>query len=445
MGNLRVVGFSRAGIISAVRKMSNNTGFPRAAAVTVVALAATAFGCTRSIPRNEITAFFAKDHIRGAAPEPRYYRMTFIPLPVIDVDPNEGFSGGALPVFLFRETDRITSIVVPSIYTNETEGVTFDLHLRKFPNLNAAREADIKISTEGSQNFDFEYRDEKFLEERAFLRLRGRYQVSLTDRFYGVGCGSAEGNQSNFTRRQGFGSATFGLKLAHHSRVSITERYRHDDLGPGGVEGVPDLIEKFPSLAPDTEAREFLAHRMDYVYDSRNSPDIPTRGTYVNAGVEMALRGVGSSRNYTRWVGEAIRHIPTVPDRAFTVLRLAGASVNGADLPFYMLSSLGGLRTLRGYGEGRFTDENAVVANIEERLVFRKLRFFDVESHVQFAAFVDIGGVFADRESIDDIRFHTVVGGGLRFVVPESHLVATIDIGVGREGPAGFIALGYPF
>jgi outer membrane protein assembly factor BamA len=211
------------------------------------------------------------------------------------------------------------------------------------------------------------------------------------------------------------------------------------------VDSLPDLLERFPGFFDDTEARETLSHRIDAVCDTRESTDIPTRGTFVDVGYEFARREVASSFSYSRWFGEAIHHLPLFSGRAVTVFRVAGSAVNGSGIPFYRLSTLGGVRTLRGFGEGRFYDENAVVGNIEESINFRDMNLYQVKCRLQLVGFIDSGAVFGDVESLDEALLQTVAGGGVRFIVPESDLVASIDIGIGREGPAAFILLGYPF
>ena len=65
----------------------------------------------------------------------------------------------------------------------------------------------------------------------------------------------------------------------------------------------------------------------------------------------------------------------------------------GRGVPFYLLPSLGGHNTLRGYTDYRFHDRNLLGANVESRwALFR---------HVDAAVFADAGNVAARAKDLD--------------------------------------------
>lgn len=113
-------------------------------------------------------------------------------------------------------------------------------------------------------------------------------------------------------------------------------------------------------------------------------------------------------------------------------------------MPFTALATLGGPRTLRAFTEGRFQDRGAVFANFEERWALHRLEVVNAVTEFQVAPFIEAGTVFRDAGRIESKRLQTVAGLGLRAVVKPT-VVGKIDVGVGREGPAVFVGIDYPF
>ena len=94
-----------------------------------------------------------------------------------------------------------------------------------------------------------------------------------------------------------------------------------------------------------------------------------------------------------------------------------------ANVPFYMLPSLGGSNTLRGFDDYRFHDRNMLVLNLETRVALM--------THMDAAVFLDAGNVPARLSDLDlDKRSY---GVGWRLHSRESTL-ARFDMARGAEG-----------
>ena len=115
---------------------------------------------------------------------------------------------------------------------------------------------------------------------------------------------------------------------------------------------------------------------------------------------------------------------------------------NASQVPFYERSSLGGVKSLRGFGNDRFVDSNRFFGSIELRTMALRRQMFDVQTELEVAPFLDVGEVFSRTVPVDD--FHYVGGVGFRGVV-RPQVVGFVDIGIGSEGPAVFTGLDYPF
>jgi outer membrane protein assembly factor BamA len=105
--------------------------------------------------------------------------------------------------------------------------------------------------------------------------------------------------------------------------------------------------------------------------------------------------------------------------RANWVISLRGlATVADIDdtslVPFFLLPSLGGGSTLRGYPDFRFRDRNRLFVGAELR--WTPARFMDM------ALFYDAGKVAARREDLDFDGLKNSYGIGMRIIGPEGYI-----------------------
>jgi outer membrane protein assembly factor BamA len=160
---------------------------------------------------------------------------------------------------------------------------------------------------------------------------------------------------------------------------------------------------------------------------------------------------LGSSISYTRFGGE-LRRYYAINDR----VTLAGHAFieynpSAGETPFWSMGRLGGQEslltdqeTLRGYGAGRFIDNNVAVASGEVRTRVWEHDIFGTHGIVEVAPFVDIGRV-AHNLGFDPFdELHTVGGIGFRGIA-EPSVVGFVDVGYGGEGVAVFSGINYPF
>ena len=94
-------------------------------------------------------------------------------------------------------------------------------------------------------------------------------------------------------------------------------------------------------------------------------------------------------------------------------------------MPFYLLPTLGGKNTLRGYYDFRFHDRHAAVFNVESR--------WGVWTHLDVAIFADAGKVASEVRDLDFDHFKTSYGFGFR-VHNTQATVGRLDIARSVEG-----------
>jgi outer membrane protein assembly factor BamA len=214
-------------------------------------------------------------------------------------------------------------------------------------------------------------------------------------------------------------------------------------IAQGAVPSIPFLGDVFKGL-PGEEGGLVWAHRVALTYDTRDSRVTPIRGSFGEVFVEGAARTLGSQAAFVRYGLEGRLWWPLFDARLVTVTRGLCGWVEGAALPFFELSALGGDTTLRGFGDHRFLDMGHILLNIEERIRTFTFTYEDIHTTLDLAFFVEAGQVFHTWTELSTKNVQAVSGVGLRLVVT-AKLVAKVDIGFGREGIAIFTGLDYPF
>jgi hemolysin activation/secretion protein len=108
---------------------------------------------------------------------------------------------------------------------------------------------------------------------------------------------------------------------------------------------------------------------------------------------------------------------------------------DGNRVPFYMMESLGGADSLRGFDTYRFRDENLISLSSEYR--WEPAKFWEL------ALFYDAGKVFPQG---DDWNFNDLQHGygiGLRLKLEKS-VILRFDVGHSDEGTSFYIKVSSP-
>jgi len=396
--------------------------------------------CTRSVPRQYLPYPLTNDTFADPV------KVVNIPLPVIKTDPNEGVSLGALSAFLLHnKNDEIGTMIVPQINYNQNFGVTFSLFGAFYPEPGRRWEIHLAKSTHVNDDYTVKFQDSTFLDRR--LELKGEATV-FTDgsaRFFGFQSRSSSKNETNYAdEEQGF-NASVGYRIRPYFLLAFGERFRHVDIGRGAVTSLPSIQDLFtPDSVPGINGFTAHAQRIVATFSTLDHPDLPTRGLYGTGVFEVTSKALGSTTDYRHYAVELKGFFPLENARYVTAVRVAYNQTLGADVPFLERSILGGKNTLRGHGDNRFVDSSYLLLNIEERIRLFRYRLFNVNTDWEIAPFIDIGEVARDLVDVTSRNFAVNPGLGFRAVVRPS-VVGRVDIGFGKEGPAVFATLGYPF
>jgi hypothetical protein len=426
------------------------------------------------------SAAAALSHATHDDPLPRDYTGLELGVPVILVDPNAGITFGVMPISLFREGDRITNTLNPTIQLyNEIEGQGIHIHMKREYRTDTRLEIDAGSTVNGAHDYDFQYRQGEIGPYHVlFFRGRARYVTDLTNRFYGLGNDSDRSDEANYTLRRAEGLAAIGIDPTPISnfvpiKLEFAELISTTKIGPPHIKGLPSARSEFPDVAGMHDRIDLLSHRFTFTVDTRDRPNAPTNGFLLEGYYEIGDSTLASDFAFAKG-GVTVQGVVSYLDDIFaTAGRFTVRFVGGRHVPFYEQTSVGGKTdqtsitgkiSLRGFGDGRFIDKNGFSLGIEERwnLVHRlqdnvnwllgKFPFLDEGKRyvsnnavLQLAFFAECGRVFSGGQTFNFRSLKTDVGPAVRLVLPETDLVLSIDVGVSGEGVNPFVDLGYTF
>ena len=396
--------------------------------------------------------------------------VSFVPVPEIILDPNEGNTYGVMGVWMFlNEQSEIQYMVAPDIRYNTTKGIFPTFRLFGYPTPLRRYQIALGKSTTKDENYEGEYYDRGLLDGRAFLRGYGNFEQDSTDRFFGFGNNSRKENEANYTGRNLEGWAEPGYWLVPTVYFSYRMRVKRFSTSAGQVDGVPFLTSCGPTATgpycnPTIPSKQrdirntntfdrgrfpghYFSHRFEFGYDTRDSIDLPTKGAHSLLYFEVADRTLGSSTSYTKFGFDSRGYVPLRGEKKNPILAMRATAdyvAGPSDTPFWERSSLGGRRSLRGYGDDRFVGFNRSIGSVELRTNVYQHRLFGVNAELELAPFVDAGEVFKGVTTNPVGDLHWDYGLGFRGIV-RPQILAFVDVGHGDEGLKVFTGIDYPF
>jgi hypothetical protein len=278
-------------------------------------------------------------------------------------------------------------------------------------------------SVAGYLRTEAEFVAPRLFHRRGHLSLLGGYRDATQVKFFGRGMDSSPDARVNYAFERPYVS---GMLTVRPTRRYLTLR--------GGLEwtrwSLKPASGRFPSIEtvfpPGTltgvGARTTYLHTQATVgFDSRPSAGYARRGGFYGVtGHDYKDRD--DVFGFRQIDYEAIQHVPILRETwalSFHALVRTTADRNGQSVPFFMLPTLGGSSSLRGYTSLRFRDENSLLLQAEWRIMAS--RFLDT------AVFYDTGKVVSHRSELDfeglvhnwgfGIRFHGPVSTPLRFEI----------------------------
>ena len=201
------------------------------------------------------------------------------------------------------------------------------------------------------------------------------------------------------------------------------------------VLGLPDPPPVLPPQLFSTAKFELGAFIIPFEIDSRDHEQFPRSGWKIDGSAKFYREAAGSDFD-AEIVNIFINRYWPMRENDALAARIALKSADG-DAPFFLLSTFGGSKDLRGYPGGRYRDYKMYAVQTEYRWHFNERWIF-----TGFAGF----GEVADKFSEFGKDFLPAAGIGARFVLSKKHQVSlSTDIGVGKDGTEFYFGIGEAF
>ena len=249
---------------------------------------------------------------------------------------------------------------------------------------------------------------------RIELKFRAEYRDLTSLRFYGIGNDSSVGDRSTYLLNDESGMASLWLNPRGLLSLGAQGGFLTSRAGPGSQE--PSIEEVFkPGEVPGSDAL-----RTDYIVTG-GWVELDIRDKWSDPAVGIVARVTGERYedtklddfDFTRFIADVKGYIPLGPKSRILALRFRTSHSlddEGDEVPFYLMETLGGAKTIRGYREFRFRDARNLYVSAEYR--------WEVWTFVDFSLFFDAGKVFDDLHDFNFDDMHTSYGAGLRVHTP---------------------------
>jgi hypothetical protein len=269
----------------------------------------------------------------------------------------------------------------------------------------------------------------------------GRRSDYPREDYFGLGPASLRSNNTDYAIQ----TTTVGARAALRPApiVAIGGGLEHIDTGisNGADPGVPSIGELF-----DERSAPGLAHQPDYLrsivfldVDFRR-PLNARKGGWYRAELSRYDDRQGMGYSFDRLDVDLRQFVSFLSERRVLFGRVAASTSNVDDqqqVPFYVMPTLGGRDSLRGFREYRFRGPHSLLLQGEYR--------FEIWSGLDGALFYDTGKVALRRSQLDLKGLESDNGFGFRFNTDRG-IVARIDAAFGsRDGKHLWIVFGGTF
>lgn len=373
-------------------------------------------------------------------------KVVTVPLPVIASSPNEGITAGALTAFLIHnKNDEINTMLAPQINHNKNFGVTTSLYGAFYPTPERFTEFNLSQSSKVNHAYEIRVRDISQMDKKLELNANFFKLSDGSSRFFGFNAKSPQQLETNYANDEIGYNISAGYLIGKNFQITIGDRFRDVEIKRGAVNKIPYIKDLFPaSSVPGRDGFTTHSPRITLSYSTLNNRDTPTSGGYARFTFEPTMQALGGAGDYRHYEVETKGFIPLDNARYVSVFRLMYNQTLGNDVPFLEQSILGGETTLRGYGRNRFIDSSFFLCNLEQRIRLFRWEVFNVTADWEIAPFMDMGAVMESLDKANGSNFEFNPGIGFRAIV-RPNIVGRVDMGIGKDGPAIFVGLGYPF
>jgi hypothetical protein len=246
--------------------------------------------------------------------------------------------------------------------------------------------------------------------------------------FFGLGPDSARDAQTSYAIRSDLFGARAGVRPFSKALVGGGIEYLNPRLGSGEDGRVPSIEQLYdPTDAPGLGESVDYLRSMAFVEIDYREPRHARKGGWYR--VDFSHFDDRTTGRYTvnRVDTDLRQFVGFLGERRVIAARLfVSTSDTGPDevMPFYLMPTLGGNDSLRGFHEYRFRGPHAILTQAEYR--------YEIWSGFDGALFFDAGKVANTRSDLNFKNLETDYGFGFRFNTDQG-IIFRADAGFGSQ------------
>jgi hypothetical protein len=267
-----------------------------------------------------------------------------------------------------------------------------------------------------------------------------RYEYPSED-FFGTGPDAVREDFTVFNIHGSLFGSRLDVRPSDHLTFGGGVEYRKPRIAPGNQLNVPSIEALFDDIAaPGLTSQPDYVRPWGFVEIDYRRPKNAKHGGYYRAEFSQYNDQDGSAFTFSRYDLDLRQYVSFLGDRRSLVGRVVLSTTDveaGRRVPFYLMPSLGGQNTLRGFHMHRFIGPHAILLQAEYR--------WDIWSALEAALFYDAGKVTWNRSDLNLKDLEHDYGFGFRFNTSES-VIFRVDAAFGsRDGANLHVVFGSLF
>ena len=275
---------------------------------------------------------------------------------------------------------------------------------------------------------------------RLILGAFARRQSYPQEDFFGVGPDARRGDHTTFQLQNTIVGGRAGVKPAKSLTIGGSLEYSRPELSRGRNKVVPSIEALFDDgSAPGLSGANTFVRTSAFLDLDYRQPKNARRGGWYRLEASR-FNERSDAFTFNRVDVDLRQYASILAERRVLAVRLFASTsdpASGARVPFYLMPSLGGHDSLRGFRDYRFRGPHAILTQTEYR--------WEIWSGLDAALFYDAGKVALRRADLNFKRLEDAYGFGFRFNT-DTGAILRIDAGFGsRDGKHLYIVFGDVF
>jgi hypothetical protein len=259
--------------------------------------------------------------------------------------------------------------------------------------------------------------------------------------YFGLGPDSNRSDRTSYAIESERIGALAGVRPLSKALVGGGVEYLNPRLGPGQDDRFPSIEEIFdPITAPGLGQSVDYLRSIAFLEVDYREPRNARRGGWYRVEFSHVDDRTTGTYTFNRVDTDLRQFVGFLADRRVLAARLflsTSDTDEGHIMPFYLMPTLGGNDTLRGFREYRFRGPHAILVQGEYR--------FEVWSGLDVALFYDAGKVAEKRSDLDFSDLERDYGFGFRFNT-NAGIILRVDAAFGsKDGKHLYIVWGGVF